>query len=718
MSPTVVKGTNDKPAATQILIDTMLDSDLDGHLFIGYPIIGSADGKKTLDATYVSPTRGIIVFDLVEGRDAADFSERQDDAANKLFSRLITNSRLVSRRELKLPLSTVTFAPGVPRARPEGGYPVCDAAALVPFLRSLAWANQDEEVFKAALSAIQSISTIRRSRQKRLVDRPDSRGAKLKTLEESIATLDNHQSEAVIETVDAVQRIRGLAGSGKTIVLALKAAYLHAQHPDWRIAVTFNTRSLKEYFRRLITGFSLEQVGEEPDWERLRVVNAWGAPGGPERDGIYHEFCERHGIEYLDFRSAKSKFGFSDAFSGSVKAALNSVEGFKALYDAILVDEAQDLPPEFLRMCFELLGPDRRLVYAYDELQDLHGEGLPPAEEIFGVDDAGSSRVTFPQDGQEVARRDIILEKCYRNSRPVLITAHALGFGTYREPDADEEVGLVQMFDEPQLWRDIGYRVRRGELAPGKRVQLERTEETSPPFLENHSPVDDLIQFRVFDSKDEQDDWIAQQISHNLEEDELRHDDLVVINTDPLTTRDNLGAIRKRLFELNIASHLAGVEGDPDVFFREGTESVTFTGIHRAKGNEAGMVYIANAHECHSRLRNLARVRNRLFTAITRSKAWVRVAGVGPEMAELTREFEEVIAKEFTLDFRYPTPAQQEHLRIVHRDMSREEQKDLERKERTLVELLEDLRQGKVFPQDLDPELRAALVRMLADQDE
>ena len=60
----------------------------------------------------------------------------------------------------------------------------------------------------------------------------DSQGAKLKQLENSIATLDNLQSKAVIETVDGVQRIRGLAGSGKTIVLALKAAYLHAQHPS------------------------------------------------------------------------------------------------------------------------------------------------------------------------------------------------------------------------------------------------------------------------------------------------------------------------------------------------------------------------------------------------------------------------------------------------------------------------------------------------------
>ena len=42
------------------------------------------------------------------------------------------------------------------------------------------------------------------------------------------------QGRAVIETVEGVQRIRGLAGSGKTIVLALKAAYLHA--PVSRVA--------------------------------------------------------------------------------------------------------------------------------------------------------------------------------------------------------------------------------------------------------------------------------------------------------------------------------------------------------------------------------------------------------------------------------------------------------------------------------------------------
>ena len=79
-----------------------------------------------------------------------------------------------------------------------------------------------------------------------------------------------------------MQRIRGLAGSGKTIVLALKVAYLHTQNPDWRIGVTFNTRSLKEQFKRFINNFTIEQTGAEPDWENIDILNAWGAPGDKE----------------------------------------------------------------------------------------------------------------------------------------------------------------------------------------------------------------------------------------------------------------------------------------------------------------------------------------------------------------------------------------------------------------------------------------------------
>jgi superfamily I DNA and RNA helicase len=563
------------------------------------------------------------------------------------------------------------------------------------------------------LSALQNISTIRKSKTKRSIAKEHSRGAKLKRLEESIATLDNLQSKAVIETVEGVQRIRGLAGSGKTIVLALKAAYLHAQHPEWRIAVTFNTRSLKGQFRRLINTFSIEQTGDEPDWEQLRILNAWGAPGGAEREGIYHHICRAHDIEYYDFGAAKSTFPRGSEFAGACERALARLQQPRQLYEAILVDEAQDFPPAFLRLCYEVLDTHKRLVYAYDELQNLSGTSLPPAEDIFGYQPGGAPRVTFGDPEPGKPQCDIILEKCYRNSRPVLVTAHSLGFGVYRAASKSNTDGLVQMFDNAQLWQEIGYEVKKGTLRDGSQVVLRRTEESSPRFLEDHSEIDDLVRFMAFETEEAQASWVATEIARNLSEDELRHDDIVVINPDPITTRVQAGPIRQRLLKAGISSHLAGVDTDPDVFFDSDSPSITFTGVYRAKGNEAGIVYVINAQDCQSAVWNLARIRNRLFTAITRSKAWVRVVGIGPAMRDLIQEYEELKKREFELHFRYPTQEERKHMAIVHRDMTAAEQKRLKTRASELSTLIEDLESGQVHPEDLDEDLVKRLQLLL-----
>ena len=567
-------------------------------------------------------------------------------------------------------------------------------------------------MYRETLSAIESISTIRQNRARRTIKQPDSLGARLKELENSIATLDPRQSEAVIETVDGIQRIRGLAGSGKTIVLALKAAYLYTQHPDWRIAVTFNTRSLKGFFQRLIAIFSLEMTGEEPDWENLRVINGWGASGGSNRDGIYREFCRVHDLQFLDFKAARRMYGLTNAFRGVCQLAESHMKESKALYDAILIDEAQDFSPAFLRICLSLLREPKRLVYAYDELQSLSGETLPSPEEIFG-----NSSWWIDDEYGETPRRDIILEKCYRNSRPVLVTAHALGFGIYREPPKESPTGLIQMFDNPELWKDVGYRIRgnKGVLEEGSDASLERTEDTSPSFLEDHSPTEELVKFLKFESEEEQAKWLATAIRDNLTGDELRHDDILVINPDPRTTRTKVGLARGLLMDMGIQSHLAGVDTDSETFFSD-HPSVTFTGVYRAKGNEAGMVYVINAQDCDSSRRNMASLRNQLFTAITRSKAWIRVLGYGKHMEALVAEFKRLQEADFILNFIYPTADQREQLRIVHREMSESDPRRLEGSQQSLVQLLADLESGYVHADDLDPQALARLRKIIGQQ--
>ncbi len=711
-STSIVQGTNSKPVSSRALVNFFSTfKDGDGELFIGYPIIASPEGSFPVDAVWVSPSKGIVIFDLIEGLDASGFEDRQDDIANKLKSRLTGYKELMRKQDLVIKIHTISFAPGLACVdySADSEYILVNSESLFTALEEFSWNNAGLTYYSSTLSALQNISTIRRSKARRSITKSNSRGAKLKNLEDSISTLDNLQNKAVIETVEGVQRIRGLAGSGKTIVLALKAAYLHSQHPEWQIAVTFNTRALKGQLKRLIDTFLL-QTGREPDWEQIKVLNAWGAPGGGERDGIYHQFCRSVDSPYFDFPSAKRNFKSDNVFDSVCKNALTHSHKAKKLYDVILVDEAQDFPPSFLRLCYEILDDPKRLVYAYDELQNLSGTSVATPEEIFGTNPDGTPRVTFPAPTPDKPRSDIILDICYRNSRPVLVTAHALGFGIYRQPPTNRETGVVQMFGESELWREIGYEVKEGDLQDGANVVLQRTPAASPSFLEKDFQINDLIQFILFKNEEEQSDWVVNEIKKNLQQEELSYDDIVVINPDPLTTREKVGLIRKKLLESEINSHLAGVDTDPDIFFKSDTSSITFTGIYRAKGNEAGMVYIINAQDCHSTSANLATLRNRLFTAITRSKAWVRVLGIGENMQSLINEYNILHSKNYELHFRYPTQAEREQMSIVHRDISPAERSQRNSKGKKVAEVIEAIKSG-----ELDKENIAAIEAALRE---
>lgn len=705
----IIKGSTQKPISSEQLITALSSAThLNGFLYVGYPIFSTPEGRYPIDGILISPQKGVILIHIVEGTNLPDdYQDIQDDIYNKLEAKLRNHKALMNGRNLDVPISVVTFAPAV-TVLPKFGndYPVCSSANIISSIEQI----KDGEFgkHKELLSVIQSISTIRKGIKKRILSKSDSRGAKLQKLEDSIANLDNQQGRAVIETIDAVQRIRGLAGSGKTIVLALKAAYLHSQHPEWKIAVTFHTRSLKGQFKRLINTFTIEQTGEEPDWENLKIIHAWGSGSG-DREGIYYNFCKQHEVEYFDFGRAKMQFGRDNEFDGSCSHALNTAKSISPMYDAILVDEAQDFPPSFLRLCFNILQAKKRLVYAYDELQSLSSQSLPSPEVIFGSDFHGRPLVTLTEKSQ-----DIILEKCYRNSKPVLTTAHALGFGIYRDVDPKIGTGLIQMFDDSQLWKDVGYSVISGELKDGQQISLERTDISSPAFLSEHSEIDDLIQFFSFNTEQEQAQWIVNNIKQNLTEDELRVDDIIVINPDPLKTKSAVGPIRAELFNHKINSHLAGVDTTPDIFFFPGLDSIAFTGIYRAKGNEAGMVYIINAQDCYDSFGSLATIRNQLFTAITRSKAWVRVLGVGSNMGKLKEEFERVKQNNFKLSFEYPTADLRTKLNIVNRDMSESEKKNVKKAGSSLQDLLASFDRGEVQLEDLNPEQIDKLKQILS----
>jgi superfamily I DNA and RNA helicase len=701
---TVINGVTSKQVLANKLISILNTMELDGYFYLGYPVLGGMDGKIKVDALLVCRQCGVVIFDLEMSAD--DDIEHKivllDELYNNMEARLKRYSYLSNRRKLQVPINVISYAP---RCRVETEDILISEEAVREYLTALSW-DESNDYYTRLLEAIQMISQIKKRGHRLNLQNDFSRGSKLKALENQISCLDKEQSKAVIETVEGVQRIRGLAGSGKTIVLALKVAYLYTMYEDKVIAVTFNSRALKGQFVQLITNFIIENTNEEPDWDRIRIIHAWGSRNA---EGLYFNFCRVNNIVCYDYNDACQKFGRNaTAFDMVCQEAVESVVDPKPMYDMILVDEAQDFSKYFLRMCYMSLPQESRmLVYAYDELQSLDNKSVASPEEMFGSTDGKPNVVLDNSNGKA---EDIVLSKCYRNSRPVLITAHSLGFGVYREKEMREETALVQLFEDKKLWEDIGYTVKEGGIRDGETVTLYRTDETSPFFLESHSSIDDLIQFRKFETPEQEAKWVVDDIESNLSKEELRYQDIMIIHPDPRVTKSYVSQIRLMLMARGIKSHIVGVQTTPDDFFQE--DSIAVSQIYRAKGNEAAMVYLVNADLC-ARGINLSRKRNILFTAITRSKAWVRVSGLGENMELLMKEYAEVKEKKFQLQFTYPDVSQRKNMRIIHRDMTQNEIREIKKSNFSLADVLSKIQKGEIQKEDLDENMLNTLKDVL-----
>lgn len=73
-----------------------------------------------------------------------------------------------------------------------------------------------------------------------------TRSAVLSQVRRQIYQLDFKQENIAKQIPPSPQRIRGIAGSKKTVLLFQKAAMIHLKYPNLDIAVVFFSRSLYE----------------------------------------------------------------------------------------------------------------------------------------------------------------------------------------------------------------------------------------------------------------------------------------------------------------------------------------------------------------------------------------------------------------------------------------------------------------------------------------
>ena len=118
------------PQAAKSLSQLLTNSpDITGNLIFGWPILPPIRGQKAALAALaviISSEGQATAFDLIDGPDPGtldQYQDRQDRAFNILTSQINLNPNLMHGRITRVPVHTVTFAPGSDRTDPD--HPEC-----------------------------------------------------------------------------------------------------------------------------------------------------------------------------------------------------------------------------------------------------------------------------------------------------------------------------------------------------------------------------------------------------------------------------------------------------------------------------------------------------------------------------------------------------------------------------------------------------------------
>ena len=616
----------------------------------------------------MSRYHGILVLRFIQNHDALDadnIEEELEDLHSLLFSKLFeTRSlRIKRKQQLKLNLEAYSYSD------------VADIGAEFKDILLNCFIDVENTLTNMQLDTPLSIEEFNEcrailegtkalaSQDVRVLNEGDnsSKAYILSKLEEEIKNFDFDQRSSAVSIIDGPQRIRGLAGSGKTVVLAMKAAHLHLTEPNKKILFTFYTKSLYDHVKNLITKFYRHYKKIDPNWDLLMIKHAWGGSGV---DGAYYSACIENGIQTTRFAEAKSA-NPSDPFGYVCGNALKYKTKIEPVYDFVLMDEAQDMPVNFFKLIYSLTKGEKdfkNIIWGYDELQNIFKVKTRSPKELFGLDEDGTDLIDLDRSSRNLPtylENDIVLKKCYRNPREILLVAHALGFGLYKEDNIP-----VQRLEDKEHWEDLGYEVIEGDFKIDSKVIVERPVKNSPLAILEYEEDKNIIICHKAGGMESESKWVSDNITQ-LIADGLKPEDIMVIGLDDRRARQYFTQISGNLLHAGIRSNNVLLNPyNSTAFIKKGF--ITLSTIHRAKGNEAAAVLIVGIDALYYS-RNSRFSRNRIFTAFTRAKAWLRISGVSVAAQYFFDEISRARSKSPRLEFTQPNP---EHINTIQRDLS------------------------------------------------
>lgn len=575
------------------------------------------------------------------------------EVANNIFSRLVRNKKLASGfNKLKINFSSILYAPNLDSEFSEDEYDfknkcVTNFSNFINEIESLK-GNANQSDYLECISTIQGAKGLWKPQDRKIADFGlGSKVKKIGEIESQILLFDKNQQEGYIVIPDGPQRIRGLAGSGKTVVLAMKAALtlLRSEDNTARILYTYTTKNLHQHVQRLIQRFYREFDDDLSNLDRISIKHSWG---GRTNDGVYYEACMAFNHPFLTFPEAKKLAPQGmDPFDFACKNLLDNVS-VTPIYDYVFVDEAQDYNKYFLRLCTKL-ARNKRVTFGADVFQNIFQSQVPTASEIY---DDGTS-----------FQREIFLKVCYRAPLSILVCAHAIGLGVHNKQ--------VQKIETVDHWNSLGYKVisrDSGIFEEREAVTILREKENSPT-LGDEDP-NKLISLIKSEDMSNEIASIALRIINDVKQEGLFPEDILVMCADDYRCKRYFSELNDILSEHGIYTN--NIHADKYIVgdFRI-KDRVTLSTIHKAKGNEAYSVYLMGTDFLSYNLN--VRNRNLIFTAFTRTKGWLTISGVGNILDELFGEIEKAKNQLPYIKFNYPN---KQEAREIEHDLQVAEQYD------------------------------------------
>jgi len=255
------------------------------------------------------------------------------------------------------------------------------------------------------------------------------------TIEDGLALqLSSIQKELSISEDNVRKRIKGVAGSGKSLVLAQRAVSAHKRTNGIVLILTFNI-TLKNYIHDKIS-----TVRENFAWEFFNICN-------------YHDFINSNmnnvgiGFDFLEKDEEGNNIFSSNIdeadFDEKIYSNLNLFKGHEdqlPKYAAIFIDETQDFKENWIRIIKDNFSSENSEIVVFaDEKQNIYSREL----------DASRMPIIPIQVGQWDKR----LNKSYRLSNKIALLAmdfqKRFFSSKYSIEDNIETNSMLSIFNEP-----------------------------------------------------------------------------------------------------------------------------------------------------------------------------------------------------------------------------------------------------------------------------